>query len=322
MDTVNATAKIPEIDGVLCLPRLRIQSANAISGPLSHGFPAISAFLGLMWALERRLGDAPGLGLNAVGVVCHDFQELTYDQSRTQGFRLTRNPLLKDGSTAAIVEEGRIHLDISLIFGVSGEALFTLSDAGRAQLAQEVLQCVGTMRVAGGSVLPQDHDISPSLELLADNPADRAAQFRRWRYRWLPGFALVSRADLPHKHLAELQQNDPQATSWDAWLDLCRLNTRWGKNDKGDEGWITDPRSGWLVPLPVGYGALSDLHSPSEVRNARDTCTPLRFVESLYSVGQWISPHRLHSLRQLLWYNACAPDSGSYLVCNDYPLSL
>ena len=36
---------------ILVLPHLRIQNANAIGSPLTHGFPSITAFTGLMWAL-------------------------------------------------------------------------------------------------------------------------------------------------------------------------------------------------------------------------------------------------------------------------------
>ena len=47
----------PLIDagGLLILPRLQIQNANAISGPLTWGFPAPTAFTGFVHALERRL---------------------------------------------------------------------------------------------------------------------------------------------------------------------------------------------------------------------------------------------------------------------------
>jgi CRISPR type I-F-associated protein Csy2 len=38
-----------------------------------------------------------------------------------KAFRLTRNPVGKDGSTAAIVEEGRIHLELSLAFAIRSE---------------------------------------------------------------------------------------------------------------------------------------------------------------------------------------------------------
>ena len=44
----------PDFTHLLVLPRLRVQNANAISSPLTHGFPSMTAFLGLMWALERK----------------------------------------------------------------------------------------------------------------------------------------------------------------------------------------------------------------------------------------------------------------------------
>lgn len=103
---------------ILTFPHLRVQNANAISSPLTHGFPSITAFTGLMWALERKLAQAGiPLRLHAVGVVCHHHQEQV-TQGYVRSFNLTRNPVDKDGSTAAIVEEGRIHLDISLVFTV------------------------------------------------------------------------------------------------------------------------------------------------------------------------------------------------------------
>ena len=40
-------ANIPQ--ALLVLPRLRVQNANAISSPLTHGFPSVTAFTGLMW---------------------------------------------------------------------------------------------------------------------------------------------------------------------------------------------------------------------------------------------------------------------------------
>ena len=66
----------PESQGLLVLPRLRIQNANAISSPLTHGFPSMTAFLGLMWALERKLcANNIGMAFDSVGVICHDFDE-------------------------------------------------------------------------------------------------------------------------------------------------------------------------------------------------------------------------------------------------------
>ena len=64
--------------------------------------------------------------------------------------------------------------------------------------------------------------------------------------------------------------------------------------------------------------ALGELHPPGSVRDARDTNTPFRFVEGLYSLGQWISPHRLEHLQQLLWYHAADLENGIYRCVNHY----
>ena len=42
-----------QLQAILVLPHLRIQNANAIGSPLTHGFPSITAFTGVMWALQR-----------------------------------------------------------------------------------------------------------------------------------------------------------------------------------------------------------------------------------------------------------------------------
>ena len=321
------------IDGLLVLPRLRIQNANAISSPLTWGFPAITAFTGLMQALERRLKGTVPMALQGVGVICHNHQAQITTGGYTRAFHLTRNPVDKTGETAAIVEEGRIHLDISLVFGFVRLEGFPVNDANaQAKMVRTVAEALAQMRVAGGSVIPNTAlrpgaRASPELTILGDDPAERDKQFRLARRRWLPGFALVSRDDILHKRLKELSEAEPEATALDAWLDLSRLNhhaeratvnhASTGKETETVK-WVTQRPPGWLVPIPVGYGALSDLHAPGSVTNARDNATPFRFVESLYSVGQWISPHRLRDSQDLLWQSHADPAAGLYRCVNAY----
>lgn len=316
----------PESQGLLVLPRLRIQNANAISSPLTHGFPSMTAFLGLMWALERKLcANNIGMAFDSVGVICHDFDEQVTEGGYTKAFRLTRNPVDKDGSTAAIVEEGRIHLDITLVFGVSSETILEEAEARRA-LADTVAETLAGMRVAGGSIVPtRSADAHQGAELirLAEDPAEARKQFRRLRRRWLPGFALICRDDLLAQRLDSLQTTAPTATALDALLDLSRINWRPepgapSDTERKNVEWKPEPREGWIVPIPVGYGALSGVHPAGSVKSARDSRTDFRFVESLYSMGQWISPHRLGSLRELLWYGHTDIDGGLYRCRNDF----
>lgn len=344
----------PTFDRALLLvPHLQVQNANAISSPMTWGFPSITSFVGLMAALERKLGAAAGLQFNGVGVVCHRFEAQTH-RGYTHSFHLSRNPVRKDGSTAGIVEEGRIHLDISLVFDVSLSSQMA-DNAARQQLAQTVADLLATMRIAGGSVIASHtprarRALQPQLRLEAEDPQQQAEEFAKLSRRLLPGFALVARDDLLQTHQRTLSQRQTggqptSATALDAWLDLSRINTRavrmpvapvapptveapdpGAADDKPAAAerieWQRDVRPGWLAPIPVGFAALSALHPAGSVVQARDATTPLRFVESVFSIGQWISPHRLRNAAQLIWWptydeasglyrcrNACAPET-------------
>lgn len=331
-------ANVPQNRAVLIVPHLRVQNANAVSSPMTWGFPAITAFTGLMTALERRLGRDSGINFFGVGVVCHGFEAQVTDKGYTRSFHLTRNPVLHDGSTAGIVEEGRVHLELTLVFDV------TVADAYRSAaeaqvLAERVAHELAGMRVAGGSVMPSLPSSSPRvrrplLELCYDESQQEEIhkQFRRLSRRWLPGFALVSRDDVLRDRLAVLREKQPEANILDAWLDLVSWTQRAvprppkeGETTQNVE-WISDPRVGWTVPIPVGFAALSPLYPPGDVAGARDKQTAFRFVETVWSIGQWISPHRLRCLDDLFWYQTTEPDVAAdaddtitlYRCCNEY----
>ena len=323
---------------ILVLPHLRIQNANAIGSPLTHGFPSITAFTGLMWALERKLAQAGvPLRLHGVGVVCHQHQEQT-TQGYVRSFNLTRNPVDKDGSTAAIVEEGRMHLQITLVLSVSEKrspgvpAALVQGNEALKDWAKKADDTVAAMRVAGGSVLPSrpapGQRVRPWMAIVPDDPEAATKAFRRWRRQWLPGFALVGRDDLLAQRLQHLRSSQLDATLLDAWLHAARFNHQALSHEDGSyppDGKVQwgDPLrakgSGWIVPIPVGYAALENTaHPAGRVRNARDASVPLRFVESVYSLGQWIGPHRLHSLQELLWHAQTDEALGLYRCRSGY----
>lgn len=335
--------KPPRFEAVLLLPRLRVQNANAISSPLTWGFPPPSAFTGFVHALQRRL-NAQGLDLRfgSVGIVCHQFEPQTYQPPGryTQVFSLTRNPLDKDGNTQAIVEEGRTHLEVSLVITVSGDGC-PFNDAEQSALAVQVLHQAEGMRLAGGSLLPHPQRRKYAARWVdwPTNKQDQASVFAQLRPRLAPGFVLVSRAQLLADHVTKMQQTQPEATALDALLDLCALHHTPPANaasadnsssapsadapeddsdaaQSANEWTVSRRESGWLVPLPVGYAAISPLYASGEVKNARDNDTPFRFVESVLSLGEWRGPHRVKSLYEMLWVHHAQPEAGLYLTHN------
>jgi CRISPR-associated protein Csy2 len=306
---------------IILLPRLQVQSANAISGPWTWGFPSPTAFTGFVHALQRRLTGVLEKGFGGVGIICHQFDPQV---SRPAGkytsvFNLTRNPVGKDGGTAAIVEEGRAHMEVSLLITL----LDSIDSDEREFVAQEMMEIAHTMRLAGGSILPPRQGKRYEAAYLALSPSQNEQDdtFRKLRRRLLPGFALVQREDRLGAHLNEMRETDKQANALDALLDLTRLNIEPDQPNPDNpevKQWGIRKHPGWAVPIPVGYAAISPLYQAGEVRNARDNEYPFRFVESLYSLGEWVSPHRLNTLHQLLWHQQVDVEKGIYLCNNRY----
>jgi CRISPR-associated protein Csy2 len=325
-----------QTDGLLILPHLRIQNANAISSPLTWGFPSPTAFLGFSHALERRLSAEFGKVFGGVGIVCHAFDAQTFKPNRRQHliFTQSRNPIylkrdatkfISDGTPAAIVEEACAHLEVSLVIAVCGHFTEEQEEQNFANAAYEV--ALG-MRIAGGSVLPATslRATKPQWVPWPSVATERRKAFARLRRWLLPGFALVHRPDLLAERLVKLKEESSVATVLDALLDITCLNHVPAQHDGNSDSivpsdtveWEMERRPGWLVPLPIGYAGISILYGSGEVAGARDITTPFRFVESLYSLGQWIGPHRLTQLEQILWSSKSDPDAGLYRCVNRY----
>ena len=311
------------LSGLILLPRLRVQNANAISGPLSWGFPSPTAFTGFVHALERELKQSGQLsdGFAGVGIICHHFEPQVSQPAgrRHRVFCLSRNPVGKDGGAPATIEEGRAHMEISLLIGVRDY----FSDAEGQYLAEDLQNAAYGMRLAGGSPLFRPGKrYAASWHTVAGNVTDDTATFRKLRRRLLPGFALVQRDDLLKAHLAEMRQAAPASTALDALLDLSRFNFEPVVTPASEDGkpatvdWQIRKKPGWLVPLPMGYAGISDLYEPGQVANTRDASTPFRFVESLYSLGEWVSPHRIQCFEQLLWTQEADAENGIYRYHN------
>lgn len=314
-----------DVFALVLLPHLKVQNANAISGPLTWGFPSPTAFAGFAHALERKFAAELDEGFAGVGIICHHFEPQVFQPPgrRTQVFRLTRNPVGKDGGTLALVEEGRAHMEVSLLIAVRDYK----SEGDGKDLAERLHHAAQGMRLAGGSLLHQEGKrYQAQWWPLAGDVEGDTRIFRRLRRRLLPGFALVLRDDLLVGHLAEMRVAQPESNALDALLDLSRLNIEpvVSQADEADVPvkWEIRRKPGWLVPLPIGYAGISPLYAPGEVENARDAATPFRFVESLYSLGEWVSPHRLNDLSQLLWTQETDAANGIYRCINRYSESL
>lgn len=100
------------------------------------------------------------------------------------------------------------------------------------------------------------------------------------------------------QHFASLESSKANKELLQQWQDYL------APNDKTDADWEHQPKPkpGYLVPIMVGYKAISPAYPAGKVKNTRDTDTPVCFVEAVHSVGEWQGIHRIKGIEEL---NAC-----------------
>ncbi len=305
-------------DALLVLPWLRIQNVNCISSPLTWGFPSITAILGFAHALERKLKSRySDLSFCGVAVVCHRFEPQIFSPERgDKVFCLTRNPLNKDGDSPSFAEEGRAHITLSLLIQIQSDSYLQMNPSEVEQMAATINDTALCLRFAGGSILSSFTKKGKTRLMDWDITGEALNTELR---RLLPGFLLTSREDLLYERTTELQRTNPEATSLDALLDLSSLNYEPVAAEPESETveWEIRKKPGWIVPIPVGYRSIAQCYEAGQVLNARDNETPFCFVECLYSLGQWISPHRLTGTGNIFWQHDADVEKGLYrCICS------
>jgi CRISPR-associated protein Csy2 len=311
---------------LLVLQNIEVSNANAVSG-LTYGFPGPTHFLGFTHALTRTLPNELRGKMGGTAIICHNHQLLAYEHAYgKRTFSLTRNPLTKEGGPPSIIEDGRLHMTVSLVI----ECDFTPEDIPipipdveekRKRLETDFKNKIMTRRLAGGRI---DNIKSVNLHTLPDDK--RSSFINSTLRKLLPGFCLVSRAKSLSTYHNEQESTQSSREMLDSWLDFVALKYQAvNEETTNEDGEInfhwelsSKPVDGWVVPLQVGYKSISDIYKAGEVTNVRDKSYPCTFVEAAYSIGSWISPHRIEEIEKILWRHHHT--DGLYLCVNDFEM--
>lgn len=282
---------------LLVVPHILVDDANIISGPLTWGFPAITAFTGLMTALERKLGG--DVSFFKVGVIVHSFSPRV-NKERPRRFYPTKFPGDRNGSNSPIQEEGKGSFTVSLIFDVDASLDFFRERT--TTFLKDVCDTLTFMRIAGGTVVSlETPQLKAVLHMCKEEADDEEKAIKKLMYRLMPGSALISRHDL----LLGLSEEK----RLERWLDCARLTMAY---DSTNSVWHTSKKDGWLVPIPVGYIGLAPVQPANSVLNTRKN-NPSQFVETVYSIGQWLSLHRIKNASTILWAPVNDDAAHSYI---------
>ncbi|OYQ89361.1 type I-F CRISPR-associated protein Csy2 [Wohlfahrtiimonas chitiniclastica] len=295
----------------LKIPHLSIHNANALSSPLTIGFPAITSWLGAMHALERHLRQQPDLDsvrLTQLAVSCHDFHLHTHKGRGDFVHSIigTSNPLEKTGSRPAFIEEARCDLRVTLLMEVTG-VIIKSSDV-RAALVKACDQYVMRMKFASGDVMSVKE-----CQWVSIDGDDDSADHRHIARELMLGNVLVEARDV----MAKAMEENPEKDAITILLDHLAIQHEATPNEHNDSAQWSSSRlgdHGWLVPISVGFQALSPVTDP--ILNQRDDVTPHCFAESILTLGRFVMPHRCESLSSLFWSYHVDEAQGLYLCRN------
>jgi CRISPR-associated protein Csy2 len=268
---------------------MRIQNANAMSSPYTIGFPAMTAWLGAVHALQRFViqNGFVKIFFTKMAVACHDFklhayQNNSYDDKLIIG---TANPLKKKGSNferPPFIPEARCNLEVSLLVEVTG-----VDGDNKNEFIDFVQPQLHRMKMAGGDIL----SFHPIEVLFVDG--NDLGQVRACLRKLMPGYVLVERRDL----METAMENGNDALG--ALLDSTKVSYVGNADDTGNVKWRAEKSSGWIVPIAVGFHGISEL---GNVVNQRDEKPEHRFAESVVTLGEFKMPYRFQSLDEMMWY--------------------
>jgi CRISPR-associated protein Csy2 len=283
----------------LLIPHIKIHNANAMSSPYTIGFPAMTAWLGAIHALQRHV-QQQGLAdvtLTSVAVSCHQFDLQTYKGRGDfiNSIVSTANPLDKDGSRPAFIEEARCHLEVSLLVEYQG-----LDSDDLEQFKTLVNTLLHRMKFAGGDVL----SAKPVEVLPVDE--DNEQDIKKTLRKLMLGYVLIERRDLMINAIREESKD-----ALEALLDHLKVMHRATQDDEGKVTWTSSRKApGWLVPIATGFQGISKLGA---AKHQRDNSTPHRFAESVVTLGEFVMPYRIKELDNMLWQYHVDTEQKLYL---------
>jgi CRISPR-associated protein Csy2 len=287
---------------ILLIPYIQIHNANALSSPYTIGFPAMTAWLGAVHALQRQLKtrdvDFEDLDFKSVGIVCHDINLQTHKGNSDFVYSIvgTGNPLDKSGNRPSFIEEARCHLTVSLVIEYTCDY--------DQDLTEHVDQLIaGKLKFAGGDVVTAKP--SETFEIDLENQKQLIT-------RLMPGFCLVERRDLMQQAMIDGQD------AIDALLDYLTIKHT-SQIDKDKVTWTSSRKTkGWIVPIATGFHGISDL---GFAENQRDPDTLHRFAESIVTLGEFIMPYRIDNLDNMLWHTHVDVENNLYLCQQNQPIN-
>lgn len=292
----------------LLLPEIQVQNANALSSLCTIGFPAMTAWMGAVHALERKVRLTESLRevrFISLGVISHESRLQVYKNPGDYHYSIaiSSNPLRKKGGNTferpPFIEDPRIHLKVSLLVKCSG-----LSADNKEELLQAVGETLPSLKIAGGDILSFK---TPVVYFISE---EHPEEEKKILHRLMPGFAVVERGRLLK------EAGNEETDTLDTLLSFLTIHHEAEINEENEvRAWTSKRReAGWLIPLVVGFQGLTRL---GKVKAQRDPNVSHRFAEPVITLGEFKMPFRFSSVEDLMWHYEYDEGNDLYICKNE-----
>ncbi len=319
----------------LLLNKIHIHNANALSSPYTIGFPAMTAWLGSVHALERNLNASgfPEIRFPSVAVSSHFCEPQIVRRKKFFDYSIIgqREPLVpqdnKPNSSRkrkkskyiadSFIEKPRCHLCVSLLIKTQGDI-----PKDRKSFTETIKNHLLRMRIAGGDV-----EAIEDVNILSIDEGDENRR-RVLVNSLMPGYILIERRDLmltnPNEDaLSSLMDNlainvdivcvkeNPENTAEkedESKSASYKFETTYSRNKNANE------KAGWIVPVAVGFKTISGQIKGSSLRSNE---YPHYFAESVVTLGEFrMAYHFCDNINEMFWHYHVDRDKGLYLCKN------
>lgn len=275
----------------ILVSNLKIEGANAASSNITVGFPAITAWMGMVHAWERKLWQmVPDIippVFEAVGISCRKFNLQTYKDKTSWIATIPnrRKPMEYRNSKyshAAIIDEPKADMIVDLVLSLKDYEYQSYND-----IVENLPDAIAQSRAVGGYVVSTPDILFMELE----DDEDLKEMNRRFTTKMMPGFALINRPDLMEED-----------SSLDRMLDILSVQTSQITDENGNT-YMTPPiqnTSGWIVPIVTGFRRLNEPTKP--IKNERAARFKHCFVEPAISLGEFKMVNQIKNIKHMLWY--------------------
>jgi CRISPR-associated protein Csy2 len=128
----------------------------------------------------------------------------------------------------------------------------------------------------------------------------------------MPGYCLLERRDLMIKSMLDGKDGI------DAMLDYIKVTHSCEVDNHEKIQWTSNRKEkGWIIPIATGFHGITEL---GEAKNQRDTDTVHRFAESIVTLGEFVMPHRITDIDNMLWSYKTNQENNLYLCQQNKPV--